>query len=182
MIGVKRTHPSVYGQQSIRKLVILPFIGNGVRPIADIDEMGEEMNLYTGDEVIDATVIDHDENRQNLLRKNHGIHSQFAYKSAGSVMDGILLIQAALRRAVEGKPGGLYFYDKLLCNSDPNPDAKDLDLIKEMQGLEFDKNKDAPIKEDDDAFDALRYRFLYRAIQDDIDFAIPISKRIKHRW
>ena len=143
----------------------------------DIDEMGEEIKLYTGDEVIDATIIDHDENRQKLLRKNHGIHAQFAYKSAGSVMDGTMLMQAALRRAVEGKPGGLYIYDKLLCNTDPNPEAKELDLIKELQGLEFDETKDAPKKEDDDAFDALRYRFLYRAKQQDIPFIGEVITR-----
>ncbi len=131
---------------------------------SDIDEMGEQMVGYTADEKIDATIIDHDENRQKLLKKHHNINAKFAYKSAGSIMDGIFLMQAALRRAVEGKPGGLYFYDNLLCNKDPNPDiVPNLNLIKEMEGLEFDKNKDKPVDERDDAVDALRYRFLYRS-------------------
>ena len=134
---------------------------------SDIDEMGGEMKVYSEDETIVDTIIDHDENRQILLKKHHGIHAKFAYKGAGSIMDRIFLIQAALRRAVEGKPGGLYFYDKMLCNRDPHPDAhksgSPKNLIAELQNLQFNENKDAPVDKHDDAFDALGYRFLYRA-------------------
>ena len=137
---------------------------------SDILEMGNQVKAFSQGEDIEATVIDHDENRQILLQNECDIPSVMAYKSAGSVMDGIFLMQSALRKAVEGKPGGLYFYDNLLCNADPNPDVDpNLNLIKEMEGLEFDPKQDKPIKERDDAADALRYWFLFR-LRNTFDF------------
>ena len=91
---------------------------------SDIEEMGNEMVAYTGEETIDETVIDHDENRKILLKKHHNINAKFAYKGAGSIMDGIFLMQAALRRAVEGKsPAVSTSMTDCLCNTDPHPDA-----------------------------------------------------------
>ena len=150
----------------------------------DILAMGEEIKAYSEGEDIQTSIIDHDENRQILLREQHDIDSEFAYKGAGSVLDRVFLINTALRRAQEGKDGGLYIYDGLVCNSDPNPDIQDDpgSLIEEFEKLQFSETKDAPIKEFDDASDALGYFFLWRSRQTDIDFAIPISKRIKHRW
>ena len=130
---------------------------------SDIDVMSLEMNAYT-DENIVATIIDNDENRQKLMKK-HGIPAVRAYKGAGSVMDRILLVNAALRKAQEGKPGGLYIYKGLVCNRDPNPnvDRSRNSLIKEFQNLQFAATGDKPEKEHDDASDALGYFFLWRS-------------------
>ena len=77
-------------------------------------------------------------------------------------MNKVFLMQAALRRAVEGKDGGLYIYKGLVCNTDPNPDLLRDSLIDEARNLYFSDTKDAPVKEGDDAWDALGYWFLYR--------------------
>ena len=49
----------------------------------DIDEMGAEIKTYTGDEEIDITVIDNDENREKLLQKFHDIDAERAYNRQG---------------------------------------------------------------------------------------------------
>lgn len=133
---------------------------------SDILEMGNAIKKYSEGESIISTIIDHDENRQILLKRECKIKSKFAYKSPNSIMDGIFLIQRALRNAVEGKPGGLYIFDKLLIpgvDNNPLVAKNPKDLIREMQKLQFDPVKDKPIKEFDDASDALRYWFLYKA-------------------
>ena len=133
------------------------------RTHSDIDVMSQEMNAYT-DEPIVATVIDNDENRQKLM-KRHGIPAVRAYKGQGSVMDRILLVNAALRRAQEGKPGGLYILKGSVCNRDPNPtvDRSRNSTIKELQNLQFMDTGDRPEKEHDDAADALGYWYLWRS-------------------
>ncbi len=133
------------------------------RTHSDIDVMSNEIKAYT-DEKVQATVIDNDENRQKLMRK-HGIPAVLAYKGAGSVMDRILLVNAALRRAQEGKPGGLYILKGSVCNRDPNPtvDRSRNSLVKEMQNLQFMDTGDRPEKEHDDASDALGYWYLWRS-------------------
>ena len=128
---------------------------------SDIDEIPLSMKAFSEGERIKTTIIDHEELRKKLLAK-HGIPSQYAYKGAGSVMDRVFLIQAALRRAVEGKDGGLYIYKGLVCNSDPNPDLLRDSIIDEARNLYFSNTKDAPEKKGDDAWDALGYFFLYR--------------------
>ena len=137
---------------------------------SDIDEMGDQMKMLSEGETIITTLIDWDENRQNMLMKRCNIASQFAPKGSGSVMDGIFLIQAALRRAVEGKAGGLYIFDKLLCNTDPHPDSKNYPRngIVEMRGLMFDEKKDAPKNKGDDFTAALRYVLMYLMLMNDL--------------
>ena len=80
-------------------------------------------------------------------------------------MDRVLLVNAALRRAQEGKHGGLYIYKDLVCNKDPNPavDRSRNSLIKEMQNLLFAATGDKPEKEHDDAADALGYYYVWRS-------------------
>lgn len=144
----------------------------------DILAMGNEVKAYSEGEAIESTIIDHDENRQILLRDQHDIYSEFAYKGAGSVLDRVFLINTALRRAQEGKDGGLYIYDGLVCNSDPNPDIQDDpgSLIEEMEKLQFSETKDMPIKEFDDACDALGYYYLWRSRQREIDLPAILGK------
>ena len=135
--------------------------GNGGGPTQIFSRWATRSRHTPKAEDIQTTVIDHDENRQILLRDHHDIDSEFAYKGTGSVLDRVFLINTALRRAQEGKDGGLYIYDGLVCNSDPNPDIQDDpgSLIEEMEKLQFSETQDAPIKEFDDAADALGYFF-----------------------
>lgn len=128
---------------------------------SDIDEMSESMKAFSEGERIITTLIDHDENRQKLMAK-WGIRSQFGTKGAGSVMNKVFLMQSALRRAVEGKDGGLYIYKGLVCNEDPNPDLLRDSIIDEARNLYFSDTKDAPEKKGDDGWDALGFFFLYR--------------------
>ena len=125
--------------------------------VTDIEEMAVEVNLANADDRIKQTVIEVDPNRQSILQKNN-IRSVMARKGDGSVMDGIFLIQAALRKSQLGEDGGLYIVDGLVCNTDPNPDVdKSMNLIKEMRNLVFDEDKGKPVKMNDDAVDAYRY-------------------------
>ncbi|MCY4584390.1 MAG: phage terminase large subunit [Chloroflexi bacterium] len=130
---------------------------------ADIDEIGLNIKAESKGQLITRTVIDHRKDMQRMLRK-HGIPAIFATKGEGSVTEGIILVNAALRRAQEGKPGGLYIYDRAVCNRDPNPVTltRPRSLIQEMETLEYDPNpkSDKPNKVGDDASDAVRYDYL----------------------
>lgn len=145
----------------------------------DEDEFAQAFKAYSEGERIRTTIIDNDELRQKILRK-HGIPSQFAYKGAGSVMNKVFLMQSALRRAVEGKDGGLYIYKHLVCNNDPNPDLLRESIIDEARNLYFSDTKDAPEKKGDDAWDALGYWYLYRNKQTPIfDFSATVPRRVR---
>lgn len=145
---------------------------------SDILEMGEQINLFSKDEAIEATIIDNDENRQKLLQSVCGIHATLAPKGPNSVMDGLFLIQASLRNAVEEKDGGLYIVDDLLCNTDPNPEVKDKpkNIIEEKWRLKYDVNRDRPEDEGDDAVDAERYFFLWRFRHTEIDLPVILGR------
>ena len=155
------------------------------RTHTDIIQMGREVNLHTGNEMVKDTIIDHDENRQKLLKKECGISSKMARKGPGSIMDGIFLVQSAFKNAELGLDGGLYIVKDLVCNTDPNPDiaGKPSSLIEELETLEFDGNKDRPIDKGDDAVDALRYHYLYRSMKGKTVMASSsiISKEISHK-
>ena len=158
------THPSVCLWIAEHKITKDVFVFREWRKThSDADEIPKAINAYT-DEPIETTVIDNNEARQKELRK-HGIASVRAFKGAGSVMDRVLLVNAALRRAQEGKPGGLYIYKDLVCNRDPNPavDRSRNSLVKEMQNLQFAVTGDRPEKEHDDASDALGYFYIWRS-------------------
>ena len=157
-------HPSVCLWIAEHKLTKDVFVFREWRKThSDADEIPKAINAYT-DEPIQTTIIDNNEARQKELRK-HGISSVRAWKGAGSVMDRVLLVNAALRRAQEDKHGGLYIYKDLVCNKDPNPavDRSRNSLIKEMQNLLFAATGDRPEKEHDDASDALGYYYVWRS-------------------
>lgn len=145
---------------------------------SDILEMGDQMNAFSEGEEIQSTVIDWDENRQILLQRVCKISSVMAPKGPNSIMDGLFMIQAALRKAVEGKNGGLYLVEDAVCNTDPNPGVKDKpnSLIAEMKRLVFDENRDKPVNEGDDAVDALRYYFLWKYRHTDLDLPAILGK------
>lgn len=129
----------------------------------DIIEFGHEVRRLRAERQsrILNTIIDNDENRQQLLVKRCGIPCQMARKGPGSVMDGINLIQNALHA------DKLQIYKGLRDGIRPDPklirDNKPLDLITEMRNLQYDEDKDQPIKGNDHAVDALRYWFLWRS-------------------
>ena len=144
----------------------------------DIDVMADQVKAFTGDESIEETIIEIDENRQSLLQKR-GIPSVMARKGPGSVMDGIYLMNAAFRRAQEGVNGGLYFVEGLKCNTDPNPDVDpDMDIIKEARNCVYSQTKDAPEKKNDDAIDAYRYfeLWLNDRLEDPVIYVGSIKK------
>lgn len=136
------------------------------RTHSDIDIVSDAAKSFSGDYEIETSIIDHNLDRQSLLNKR-GIPSVLAPKGPGSVMDGVFLVQAALKRAQDGEQGGLYIYKDLLCNpnGDPHPDADDYpkDIIDEFGKLFFAETGDRPVDVGDDASDALRYFFLWRA-------------------
>ena len=101
-----------------------------------------------------------------------------APKGPNSIMDGLFMIQAALRKTVEGKEGGLYLVEDAVCNTDPNPEVKDKpnSLIAEMKKLVYDENRDRPVNEGDDAVDSLRYWFLWKYRHTDLDLPAILGK------
>lgn len=146
---------------------------------SDILEMGEQIKRFSGDEAIEATIIDNDENRQKILQSVWGIHATLAPKGPNSIMDGLFLLQAALRNAVEERDGGLYIVDDLLCSpEDPNPEVRDKpkNIIEEMRRLKYDVNRDRPEDEGDDAIDSGRYWFLWRFRHTEIDLPVILGR------
>lgn len=129
----------------------------------DTVSLGREINKYTSEHVVD-TVIDNDEDKQMLLQRHCNIHSQMTEKNAHSVMDGIHLIQDALRKRANGQPGGLTFNYGLRCNVDPRlvQNREPLSVLDEMKTYSINPDTDKPFGSDH-GIDALRYYFLYRA-------------------
>ena len=136
-------------------------------------------------ETIRASTIDHDEQKQKMLRR-HGVQTVFARKGnvdgVSSLTAGITLVNGALRRAQEDKPGGLYILEEkdLLCFRDHHSDARKWpkSLIAEMNGLEYKPDKDVPEDDGDDACDTVRYHFLYFNAKNQVPI---IGKKIKGR-
>ena len=152
---------------------------------SDIDEVSDAMIAFSDGNEIEKTIIDREELRLKELKKR-GIQAQMATKGPGSVIDGVFLIQAALKRAQDGLDGGLYIYRDLLCNSDNHEDAKLCpdDIIDEFGKLHFAEKGDKPEDEGDDAIDALRYFYLWHSQKPHINLT-PFSsiKSIpKERW
>lgn len=143
----------------------------------DIIEFGKRVRdaRRHDDRRILKTIIDNDENRQKLLYKHCRITSEMARKGAGSIQDGMNLIQQALRCTAEGQDGGLRFYSGLRDGFSPDPklvrDHKPLDTITEMRNLQFKPphlrtgapSDDLPMGRDKHGIDGLRYWFLWRS-------------------
>lgn len=150
---------------------------------SDTDEIGSAINEFSLGEEIENTIIDHDLERQKRLQNIYQIYTELAPKGGNSIMDGLFLMQAAMRRAVEGKPGGLYIVEDLLCNFDPNPEVKDKpgDLIQELKSLKYHATQDKPEDEGDDAIDATRYWFLWRFRDTEIDLPVILGRVNLHK-
>ena len=120
------------------------------------------------------TIIDNDENRQQLLLKHCGISCEMARKGPGSIVDGINIIQQLLRNTSEGRPGGLRFYSKAREGFAPDPklvkDHKPLDTLTEIRNLQYRTEEqktgspkdDLPVGRDKHGIDAFRYWALWR--------------------
>ncbi|MDE0316528.1 MAG: hypothetical protein OXM61_16705 [Candidatus Poribacteria bacterium] len=137
-----------------------------------IIELGDYVRELRKERIL-ATVIDNDEEKQKLLLSHCRIPSQMARKGPGSIVDGIGLMQHALKNTSEGKEAGLRFYTglregmptdaRLLRSKEP------LSVIKEMQNLSFKPKSrrtgsladDLPVGSDH-GVDPLRYWFLWR--------------------
>ena len=162
------------------------------RTHTDSDFMTQQVKAFSKHETIKNTIIEIDEDREKRMKKN-GIPCQPAKKGGGSVMNGIFLVQSAIRRAQEAAAaeqqaeGGFYIVNDekspLLCVSDPDPDVDpEMNLIKELRNMMFNENKDEPIDENDDAADAYRYFELWFAnTRERFHYASVIDKHIpKH--
>lgn len=138
-----------------------------------IIELGNRVRELRKEGVI-RTIIDNDEEKQKLLLSHCRIPTEMARKGPGSIQDGIYLIQQALKNAVEGKAGGLYFYKGLRDDIRPDPELirnkKPLSVITEMRNYSFkdeskrtgSSNDDLPVKGNDHGIDPTRYWFLWR--------------------
>ena len=107
------------------------------------------------------TLTDNDKNAISILRR-HGIPAIAALKGADSVMLGLALMNAALRRTERKELGGLKIYRGLCCNSDSElrQQKRAMSTIDEMQGLTYDETKEATVGERH-GVDAVRYDYLY---------------------
>ena len=137
----------------------------------DIDLMASEVKDHDVNE-IESTTIDNDKIVKNVLSRN-GIHADMTEKSGDTIRVGIDLINEALRKTTEKKPGGLKFFTGLRCH-EPDPELLSkkapLSVITEMQNYIFDEKKDKPADaQSDHGIDALRYWFLRYRTQQDID-------------
>ena len=149
-----------------------------------IIDLGNAVNRYNKTDFgykIAGTVIDNDENRQILLRDKCEIYAEMARKGPGSIMDGVILIQQAL------KEGRLRFYTGLRLNRDPElaRKGKPMSVIDEMKLYHFkpeDKmtgtpNDENPVKGNDHGVDWLRYWFLQQHGAPALNFFGEVIKR-----
>ena len=171
------TEPNVclwIGQHSVTNdvLVAKEFRHTGL----DIIEFGTRVReeRRRSDWRVLRTIIDNDENRQQLLLKHCGISCEMARKGPGSIVDGINIIQQLLRNTSEGRPGGLRFYSKAREGFAPDPklvkDHKPLDTLTEIRNLQYRTEEqktgspkdDLPVGRDKHGIDAFRYWALWR--------------------
>lgn len=127
----------------------------------DTIEMGEAAKTFTEERVL-MTIIDNDENLQKILQKNCGIVTELAQKGPNSIASGITLTQHRLKAAIDGKPGGLYFYN--------NPVVRDPVLVKQNEPLTvideaelyaWHDNSDKPVDKHNHGWDIIRYMLDY---------------------
>ena len=126
----------------------------------DTIQLGAAINEHT--EVrVSETIIDNDENEQQLLRKHCQIPSKMTKKSSTSVMNRVHILQNLLERTLNGEPDGIIFNSSLRCNVDPilARDKQPLSVVDEIKSLYADDND--KIIGSDHGFDALTYALLW---------------------
>lgn len=129
-----------------------------------VEDHARQIVALTGNEVIEATVADHDaEDRATLHR--HGVHTIAAQKEIGP---GIQAVQQRLRVQPDGKPrlfimrGALVERDEVMAEK-----RKPIDTHGEIGGYVWPKAadgkpvKEAPVKVDDHGVDPMRYLVRY---------------------
>ena len=150
---------------------------------ADTIEMAGAVKQHDMGNKVGVTIIDNDENIQSLL-KREGIHAKMTKKSGDTIKAGIDMINAALRKTLEGKDGGLKFYTGLRCNADPVllTEKKPLSVITEMQNCVFDEKTDKPVDGDDHGIDPLRYWFLYKLNKRKLDKPFHTTVKVPRHY
>lgn len=123
----------------------------------DTIQMGEQVKTHSKEKVL-MTVIDNDENLQNILRKHTGIPTTLAQKGPNSIASGITLIQHKLKNAIDGVDGGLYFYnDPVVRDPQLVKDNAPLTILDEAELYAWQENKDQPIDKHNHGWDIVRY-------------------------
>lgn len=135
-------------------------------------ELGDHVRKLRKERVL-ATIIDNDEEKQRLLLSHCRIPTHMARKGPGSIIDGINLMQHALKNTLEGRDGGLRFYTGLREGMPVDPrlirSKQPVSVIQEMQNLAFKPKSrrtgslmdDVPIGSDH-GIDPIRYWYLWR--------------------
>ena len=123
----------------------------------DTIEMGEAVKTFSDEPVI-ATVIDNDENLQSILQKKCQLATELAAKGPNSIASGITLIQHRLKLALDGKDGGLYFYNNPVVR-DPVLVRENLPLtvVDEAELYAWHANSDKPVDKHNHGWDVVRY-------------------------
>ena len=110
-----------------------------------------------------GTIIDNDENRQQILRDYCRIPTEMSRKGPGSLLDKINMIQEALDK------GKLKLYSGMRETRDPGIVRRNLslDIIDEFDRYAFPETGDVdkPKDKDNDGIDALGYWYLWRSAQ-----------------
>ena len=165
---------------------------------SDLDRMGAEIESYSGEEDIEGTIVDNDEQKAKILRK-YNIPTRLAKKHTvrgqSEIINRILLIQTGLRRAKEGKDEGLYIVNEkeIICNDGSivtlrKHDGAPTCLPQELMTMEWEPEKeealikkDRPIKKGDDAADCLGYYYTdLNSQRNKVKSTVKSKRVIKH--
>lgn len=129
-----------------------------------VEDHAADIKRYSAGESIEATISDHDaEDRATLER--YGITTQAAIKD---VSPGIQAVQNRLRKAGDGKPRLFVMRDSLVERDETLAEARrPINTEQEFDVYSWPKSpdgraiKEAPLKLNDHAMDALRYGVMY---------------------
>ncbi|MGD2042035.1 MAG: phage terminase large subunit [Acidimicrobiia bacterium] len=102
-----------------------------------------------------AVICDHDAEGRATLTKELGLPTVPAKKA---VKDGIQAVQRRLRKQGDGRPRLFVLRDSTVRRDQELVDAhKPTSTVEEIPGYVWDAAKEAPVKEEDDGCDAMRY-------------------------
>lgn len=147
------------------------------RTHVDTIEMASEVQRLDFPRLIEATIIDNDENIQWILAKC-GIYTQLAAKGPDSRKAGLDLFAEKLENARKRLPDGLYFYSQLEEGRDFALEAekRPTNTIQEARLLAWDPDKEDTIGEDH-GIDPVRYHYLWKQAAP----AVPFFGKAIHR-
>lgn len=134
----------------------------------------------TGDELIEATICDHDAEDRQTLQEN-GIPNLAARKD---VLLGIGKVQDRLKKQIDGKPRLFIFRDSLVeVDQSLKLAHKPYAVEQEIDGYIWMDNakKEQPVKQDDHGVDCVRYGVLY-VDEYGPSLPIPVDEETSSRW